>query len=222
VTGHDAESTSVLDALKDEFREVHMSAPVEQIVDAGKTRQRRHRFVKVTAVAATAAVLAFGVAGYNHPATNRTTNTSTEATSPLHMRTVAFVLDSQPDGSVKVTWTKRAYFQDSAGLQDALRKAGFPVLIKVGEFCMGPNDDGYLDPSGQGRGVDRVMRPGEDNGNVVFTFLPSAMPTATQLFIGFLSPAQLAITHGLPGSVERLVPTKIPLACTTQAPPGHQ
>jgi hypothetical protein len=64
---------------------------------------------------------------------------------------------------------------------------------------------------------------GEDqpDGTVVFVFTPSAMPAGEELFIGYLSSAQLAITHGQPGSVERLVPTGVPLACTTQAPALH-
>jgi hypothetical protein len=47
------------------------------------------------------------------------------------------------------------------------------------------------------------------------------MPAGQQLFIGYLSPAQLAAVHGNPGSVERLVPTGVPLTCDTQAPPEH-
>jgi hypothetical protein len=45
------------------------------------------------------------------------------------------------------------------------------------------------------------------------------MPAGKQLFIGYLSDAQLAVTHGHPGSVERLISTGVPLTCTTQAPP---
>ena len=221
MNGHDSESTSVLDALKDGFGGVRMSAPVEQTVSAGQTRRRRRRLGKVTAAAAITAVLALGASAYDHAPANPTSIRSTATAGTLHIRTVAFVLDTQPDGTVKVTWTKRAYFQDAAGLQDALRKAGFPVLVKVGEFCKGPHDDGYLDPSGQGRGVDQVMQPSQSDGNVVFTFVPAAMPAGKELFIGYLSRAQLGITHGQPGSVERLVPTEIPLACTAQAPPAH-
>jgi hypothetical protein len=222
VNGHDAESTSVLDALRNGFGKVRMSAPIEQIVDAGQTRRRRLRLAKVTAAAAITAVLAVGVSAYDRTTPHRTTISSAAASQPVHIHTVAFVLDTQPDGTVKVTWTKQAYFQDSAGLQDALGKAGFPALVKVGEFCKGPNDNGHLDPSGQGRGVDQVMRPSQSDGNVEFTFVPAAMPPGTELFIGYLSPSQLAITHGRPGSVERLVPTQVPLTCTTQAPPAHQ
>ena len=93
------------------------------------------------------------------------------------------------------------------------------MLIKEGVFCQGPHDNGYLGPGGVGPGVGQVMT-GEDgpDGSVVFTFTPSAMPAGEELFIGYLSPAQLAVTHGQPGSVERLVPTGVPLTCTTQAP----
>ena len=89
-----------------------------------------------------------------------------------------------------------------------MRKAGFPVLIKEGEFCKGPQDDGKHDASGVGPGVRNVMKGvrGED-GKVTFVFTPSAMPAGTQLFIGFLNQAHLAAVHGNPGSVERLVPT---------------
>jgi hypothetical protein len=86
----------------------------------------------------------------------------------------------------------------------------------------GPQDDGYLDPSGVGPRVDRVMKgERQADGTVVFVFAPSAMPAGKELFIGYLSPSQLAVTHGQPGSVERLVPTGVPLTCTTQAPPPH-
>ena len=66
----------------------------------------------------------------------------------MHIVTAAYTVESQSDGTVTVTWTKQAYTADPSGLQAALQAAGFPVLVKVGEFCKGPNDDGYLDPSG--------------------------------------------------------------------------
>jgi hypothetical protein len=146
-------------------------------------------------------------------------------TGQVHIRTAAFSVDTSNDGTVRLTWDKRQYIQyrqDIAGLQQALRAAGVPVLIKVGVFCRGPHDHAHLDPSGAGPGVGQVMT-GENGpeGTVIFTFAPAAMPAGEELFIGYLSPPQLAITHGQPGSVERLVPTGVPLTCTTQAPPPH-
>jgi hypothetical protein len=101
------------------------------------------------------------------------------------------------------------------------QRATIPVLIKEGVFCKGPGDNGYLDPSGVGPGVSRVMTAEQQAGGAVaFVFTPSAMPAGDELFIGYLSPSQLAVTHGRPGSVERLVPAGVPLTCTTQPPPG--
>jgi hypothetical protein len=221
MTDHDAAATAVLGALKDAFDDVTMPAPVAQIVAAGRLRRRRRRLVKAGCAMAAIAGLAVGVSGYVHLTAPPAKVSSTGIAQGVHIRAVAYTVDTQPDGTVDVTWTKQRYVQDPTGLQDALRTAGFPVLIKVGEFCQGPNDDGYLDPSGQGRGVEKVMRASGTGSNIVFTFIPSAMPADTQLFIGYLSASQLASTHGRPGSVERLIPTDEPLTCTTQAPPAH-
>jgi hypothetical protein len=178
------------------------------------------------ATAAAAAVAgALGVQAFTHSAATPASAIPGAKSGSVHIRTAAFTVDSYSDGTIHVTWNKNQY-QDSAGLQQALRAAGFPVLIREGVFCMGPHDNGYLDPSGVGPGVGQVMQgEQEPDGSVVFVFTPSAMPHGDELFIGYLSTSQLAVTHGRPGSVERLVPTNAPLTCTTQPPPantGHQ
>ncbi|MDX6431333.1 MAG: hypothetical protein QOE54_3699 [Streptosporangiaceae bacterium] len=214
--------TDVLDALRGSLQDVTtMRTPVEEIIAVGRTRRRRRRLIgAASAVAATAGLAAavsspFGGGSANEPGFSTAAGT-------VHVRTVAFTVDTRKDGTVLVTWDKERYFKDRTGLQAALTKAGFPVLIKVGEFCKGPQDNGTLDPSGVGPGVDRVMKGHKaDGGKVAFTFTPSAMPAGTQLFIGYLSPSQLQVTHGRPGSVERLVPTAETLTCTTQAPPPN-
>jgi hypothetical protein len=227
MTEYNSESASVLIAVRDAFEPVTMYTPLDTVVAQAGTRRRRRRAMTVTAVAATALAVgtvgAAGAMGYGHGSTRSAKSaTPSTAVQSVHIVTAAYTVDSQPNGSVTVTWTKQGYFQDPSGLQAALQKAGFPVLVKVGEFCEGPSDDGYLDPSGVGRGVGQVMRASTDsNGQVVFTFNRSALPPGTELFIGYLSPAQLVITHGAPGSVERLVPTNTTLTCTTTAPPAH-
>jgi hypothetical protein len=142
--------------------------------------------------------------------------------APVHVRTAAFTVDTSAGGTVTVTWDKSQYIaasQDGAALQQALRAAGFPVLIREGVFCTGPHDAATVDPSGEGPGVGQVMR-GETrpDGSVVFSFVPAAMPRGKELFIGFLNRAQFAVTQGRPGSVERLVPASGPLACTPRLP----
>jgi hypothetical protein len=219
---HDQDTPAVLGALRDSFDGVTMHTPVEQIVIAGRARRRQRRVVGAATGVAAVTGLALGVPALSHPSTAPPGAGLSTGAGSVHIRTAAFSLDSYKDGTVHVTWDKQRYLEDHKGLQDALRKAGFPVVVKEGVFCKGPHDDGYLDPSGVGRGVDRVMK-GETHadGSVVFVFTPSAMPTGKQLFIGYLSSSQLAGTDRQPGSVERLVSTGVPLTCTTQAPPPH-
>jgi hypothetical protein len=181
--------------------------------------------VRIGLAAATAAAAAvagaLGVQAFTHPAAAPASAVSGAKSGSVHIRTAAFTVDSHSDGTIHVTWNKNQY-RNSAGLQQALRAAGFPVLIREGVFCMGPHDNGYLDPSGVGPGVGQVMQGEQEaDGSVVFVFTPSAMPHGDELFIGYLSPSQLTVTHGRPGSVERLVPTNAPLTCTTQPPPAN-
>jgi hypothetical protein len=216
----DTDTTAVLDALNSSLDGVHMHTPVDRIVTAGRTRRRRRHLVRATTGVAALTALTLGVSTLSNPSTAPPeTSLSTEEGS-VHIHTVAFTLDSQTDGTLHVTWDKRRYFQDHKGLQHALRRAGFPVVIKEGVFCAGPHDDITLNASGVGPGVERVMKAQrEKNDNVTIVFTPSAMPAGKQLFIGYLSPAQLAVTGGHPGSVERLISATDPLTCTDQAPP---
>ncbi|WP_327003466.1 hypothetical protein OHA72_51765 [Dactylosporangium sp. NBC_01737] len=208
--------TGVLDTLRDAMDGVTMSTPVEQIVSAGRTRRHHRRVATVAAGTVAVAGLALGVATLANPSA-----APPGGGDDVHVRTVAYSVDKLADGTVQVTWTKRQYIEDPAGLEAALRQAGFPVLVKVGEFCVGPQDDPTLE-RGTGPGVQSVVqREADTDGEVTFIFVPSAMPAGKQLFIGYLSPAQLEITGGIPGSVERLVPIGVPLVCTTELPPGH-
>jgi hypothetical protein len=254
----DEDTTAVLDAMRGSLGPVAMRTPVEDIVAAGRRRRRGRRAAAATAGVAAAAGLAVAV----------TANGTAPPTGGVHVHTAAFTVDSTADGSVRVTWDKQRYFTDHDGLQAALRQAGIPVLVKVGEFCLGPGDDPTL-TDGSGPGIDAVMhgerldgkqdpgrKPGgnrsEEAGSqadkkaapggadspkdgqqpagdgadpgpteqVQLVFSPSAIPPGKQLFIGYLSPAQLAVTDGHPGSIERLVPIDGPLVCTPDLPAG--
>lgn len=209
----------VVAALNRSVGEVNMSATVDEIVTAGRMRRRRHRMVGVAAGLAAITGLGFAV-NYGGPVAAPTTGAATARA--VHIHTVAFTVDSQSDGSVRLTWDKQRYFNDRAALQAALRHAGMPIIMRVGEFCSGPHDDTTLDASGVGPGVERVMKgQSSRDGKVELVFTPSAMPAGKQLFIGYLNASQLAVTHGAPGSVERLVSVGVPLTCTTTPPPPH-
>ena len=220
--------------------EDRLEAELVKVVTARATLPRRLRqrsavamrpavrasVLAVGTVVAAAACFAFAGPSLTHRQAAQPQARPSSGGGAVHiMNTAAFTVDTYTNGTVLVTWDKSQYIQNSqdiADLQQALREAGFPVLIREGVFCKGPHDDGYLDPSGVGPGVAQVMKgESQPDGTVVFVFTPSAMPAREELFIGYLSPSQLAITHGQPGSVERLVPTGLPLTCTTQAPLPH-
>lgn len=207
------DDTDVKAALKDSLDSVTMRTPIDHIITEGRARRRRRSVAGVATGIVAVTGIAVGVPALSHSST-------APPGSGVHIRTAAFTLDSQADGTLRVTWDKKKYFNDHAGLESALRKAGFPVLVKEGVFCRGPHDDGHLDPSGVGPGVERVMRgERQSDDRVNFIFDRRAMPAGQQLFIGYLSPAQLAAIGGNPGSVERLVPKTGPLKCDTQPPP---
>lgn len=207
--------------------EGRLEAELVKVVTARSTVPGRWRAavrrpaVRVGVVACLAAAIAGGLVASLSSGSPAGAGLSTAA-GPVHIRTATFTVDSYTDGTIHVTWDKSRYFQDRQGLQQALRAAGLPVLIKEGVFCKGPQDNGYLDASGEGAGVSAVMKgEGQAGGTVGFVFTPSAMPPGEELFIGYLSPSQLAVTHGRPASVERLVPAGVALTCTTQPPPSH-
>ncbi|MBW8484767.1 hypothetical protein [Actinomadura parmotrematis] len=236
--------TDVLDALRNSLDGVTLRTPAEQIMAAGRARRRTRRAITATGSVAAAATVAAGIAVplLSHP------STAPPAPTTLHVQEAAFTLDARADGTIQVTWDKDRYFRDHAGLEAALRRAGFPVLIKEGVFCHGAGEAAPLDPHGVGPGVRPVMMGQRDGGGgksggntgggtvskdalgpggaskaggdrVTFVFDRTKLPPGRRLFIGYLTPAQLAVTGGRPGSVERLIPATGPLTCTTQAPP---
>ncbi|HEY3737739.1 MAG TPA: hypothetical protein VGL26_09860 [Jatrophihabitans sp.] len=215
----DNAATGVLDAVRESLHDVTMSTAVERIESVGRSRIRRRRLACVAAASLAVAGLVVGLDLHGGPSTPPTLGGGSARTQEVHIVTAAYVLDSQADGTIHVSWDKSRYVADYAGLASALQKAGFPVLMKFGEFCTGPNDDASLAEGGEGPGVAAVVK-GEDgpDGTVTFVFTPSAMPAGRELFIGYLSQAQLAITHGRPGSIERLVPATGDLICSTQVP----
>lgn len=207
--------------------EGRLEAELLKVVTARTTAPRRWRAavrrpaVRIGVVAGLAAAVAGGLVAGLSSGSPAGAGLSTAA-GPVHIRTAAYTVDRYTDGTIHVTWDKSRYFQDRQGLQQALRAAGLPVLIKEGVFCKGPQDNGYLDASGEGAGVSAVIRgEGQAGGTVVFVFTSSAMPPGEELFIGYLSPSQLTVTQGRPASVERLVPAGVALTCTTQPPPSH-
>jgi len=214
---NDSDTVDVISELNGSLGEVSMHATADEIVAVGRTRRRRRRLVGVAAGVAGVSALTLTIT-YGHSPTAPAVSAGGHPATGVHIHEASFTLDSQSDGTLRVTWDKQRYFTDHASLETALHQAGFPVTMRVGEFCLGPGDDPTVDQSGVGPGVDQVMK-GEDagTGTVTFVFTPSAMPAGKQLFVGYLTEAQRAAA-GSVGSVERLVSATAPLTCTTTLP----
>jgi hypothetical protein len=156
----------VFDTMRESMEGVHMHTPVERIVAAGRARRRR----KVTAIAVGAAaagglslVVAIGGQQVNAPPAG------------VHVQLAAFSVDSNADGTVTVKLTKEQTL-DPVTLQNALAQAGIPADIRINEFCNSPVDI---------PGFDKVMSDSkEEDGRVVMTIDPTAMPEGTKIVAG--------------------------------------
>ena len=152
---HDTDDQPVLDALKHSLAEVTMPGDLERIVAVGRARRRRRRVGGLAGAATVAAAASLALAP-----TLTNPSTAPPSGAGVHIQAVAYSVDSQADGTIRVKWSKQRYFDDHAGLERALRAAGFPVTIKEGSFCLGPGDDAALDASGVGPGALVVLHGG--------------------------------------------------------------
>ncbi|MFI6316749.1 hypothetical protein ACIBG8_04485 [Nonomuraea sp. NPDC050556] len=190
----------VFDTMKESMEGVHMHTPVERIVAAGRARRRYKITAIVAATAVTgglALVLATGGPQVNAPPAG------------VHVQLAAFSVDSNPDGTVTVKLTKEQTL-DPKTLQNALAQAGIPADIRVNEFCSSPVDV---------PGFEKVMSDTKDeNGRIVMTIDPAAMPEGTT-FIGGIrtpdykpdDPSKLGATFGLARNGDTL-------ECSTELP----
>ncbi|MEU7739018.1 hypothetical protein [Nonomuraea sp. NPDC049158] len=194
----------VLDALKDSMPGVRMNTPVGDIVAAGRSRRR----LKVTGLAtgtalvsALALTLATGGPSVNAPPV---------VGGSVHVRLAAFSVDSNADGTVTVSMTKRQT-QDPEVLERTLAEAGVPALIKINEFCDSPVDV---------PGFDDVWKEGprRPDGEPTFIITPSAMPAGTKVLISLRTPDYKPESGSKLGGMFGLVRTDAPLRCTTDIP----
>jgi hypothetical protein len=76
----------------------------------------------------------------------------------------AFSVDTNPDGTVTVR-IPVASMRDPAALQDALRRAGIPAIVRVGPICRnGPHGLPVL-RTGRCRRTQRQLRVAVDGQN---------------------------------------------------------
>lgn len=190
----------VFDTMKESMESVHMHTPVERIVAVGRARRRR----KVTAIAAGATVaggLSLAVAA-GGPQVNA-------PPAGVHVQLAAFSVDSNADGTVTVKLTKEQTL-DPATLESTLARVGIPADIRINEFCRSPVDI---------PGFEQVMSSNkEEDGRVVITLDPSAMPAGTKIIAGIRTPDYLPDSPSRLGAVFGLANVGDTLECSTELP----
>jgi hypothetical protein len=152
-----------LATARDSLTEVHMSRPLEAIVQRGRARRRRHRLTGIAGAAAVAVGAALAVTalalGGHHPST----------------QLAAWTVAKQADGNIMVTIRE---LRDPAGLQSTLRADGVPASVRFSPARGQPNPCQAYD--GSQRLYHKVlqdMRPGNLRGQSTIVIIhPSALP----------------------------------------------
>ncbi len=208
-------------ALRDSVSE--LAAPERPPLAAVTSKGRAYRRRRLAGFAglgasgvAAGAALAFGLTGVlgaapahstgaittAAPAAGSHTNRTAAARSTGTIRTVAFTLTSNANGTDTLTLTHSQMF-DPAALQQALAQDGIPALVKTGSYCVStpaPPDpvsggvlslESPLQPSSGGTApVPAGQTPGNQNwiaDHTVTVINPAAMPPGTELFFGYFN-----------------------------------
>ncbi len=150
--------------------------PLESIIARGRGR-RRNRQARAAGVAvaglAAATVAVLGLTGAFAP-----------ATTPRKIKTAAFTLVSNVDGTATLT-INPGELLDPAALQSDLAEYHVPAIVTAGKFCQSePAPSGFsevvrMQPSG---GYTVAVGSGE---RPTITFDPSSLPAGTELSFGY-------------------------------------
>ncbi len=177
----------VLRAAERSLSAIPMAARPDANVIMARGRARRHRRLVGLGVAGTAvvAVAALSVAGVfgGGPAPVNTSGT---------IRTAAFTLVKDPDGTAKLTLSLNQQLNPTA-LQHALAQDGIPALVRINAVCSSnpePSGSGVISiqlpdgnpvlPPGPGAAAQPVPR------GAVMVINPAKLPAGTELNFNYL------------------------------------
>jgi hypothetical protein len=163
-------NNDVLTRIADQFSEIEMKIPVEQIYARARTRRTRHRMA--TVAAAGAAVLAAGLTAAT------VTGSGAHRPPPVTARLAAFSVSTGPNGTSALTLRKgQQYRLDPVALRQALADHHIAAFITVGKTC---------DTAPEPVGLDQVVvSQRQSDGGVTLTINPTAMPAGSELSIGY-------------------------------------
>lgn len=163
----------VLTRVADQFSQVEMKIPIEQIYARAqtiRTRRRRTAAVAGGAVAAVAAGLAIVAV----------TPGGTRQPPPTPPRLAAFSISAEPNGTSALTLRKgQQYRLDPVALRQALAEHNIPALVTVDQNC---------DTTPEPAGLDQVVRAErQSDDSVTLTIDPAALPAGSEVSIGYYS-----------------------------------
>ena len=164
-------NNDVLTQLADQFSEVEMKIPVEQIYARASTRRRRRRRTTAVAAGATAALAAGVTAAALTP-------TGVHRPTPVAAQLAAFSVSAGPDGTTALTLRKGAQYRlDPIALRQALAEHSIPALVTLGSSC---------DTTAEPNGLDQVVvSRRQSDGSVTLTINPTLIPAGSELSIGY-------------------------------------
>ena len=116
----------VLLQARDALPGPRMETPVEAILATGQSRRHRRRAVQATAAVAVSGALALGLGAV--------VSSGSPAPAPQTIRTAAFTLARNANGTASLTLHQDQVF-DPAALQQALASDGIPALVQTGTYC---------------------------------------------------------------------------------------
>ena len=168
----------VLLQARDALPGPRMETPVEAILASGQSRRHRRRAVQATAAVAASGALALGVA--------TVVSSGSPAPAPQTIRTAAFTLARNANGTTSLTLNQGQMF-DPAALQQALSRDGIPALVQTGIYCSStpaPPSNGVMSvqlPDGSPVGKSTPGHASPVPPDAVTVINPAAMPAGTEL-----------------------------------------
>jgi hypothetical protein len=204
-------------ALRDAISELATPErpPLAAIIGRGRAHHRRRLAgfaslsVTVAAGATALALSLSGVLGAPPAGSAGTTHATTPGHSTGTIRTAAFILASNANGTDTLTLTM-SQMLDPATLQQALTQYGIPALVESGTTCTStpappdPVSAGVLSGFQPPAGTPHAMVPApsgpapsevqEMAAHTVTVINPAALPPGTELFFGYFSDVHAVFT----------------------------
>lgn len=163
-------NNDVLTRIADQFSEIEMTVPIEQIYARAGTRRTRRR--RATVIATGAAALVTGLTAVAF------TGSGAHQPPPVTAQLAAFSVSAGPNGTSALTLRKgQQYRLDPVALRQALADHHIAALVTIGKSC---------DTSPEPYGLDQVVvSQRQTDGSVTLTINPTAMPAGSALSIGY-------------------------------------